>query len=168
MQALIDLIVSLWDSLLPWTIVDPWERGIRVRLGKWVKKVGPGPHFTLPFIDQVHTINVKRQVVDLPDQSVETSDRIPMLVSGSVTYSIRQAHRIFLDVQDHDDSLIAEVMIELSEWVNKHVYDEITIERMVEACFPAARQIGFRWGCEVERLGINSLSKHRVYRLLTQ
>ena len=168
MQALFDWLMSIWDSLIPLTIIDPWEEGIRVRVGKWVKRIGPGPVLTWWFIDEVFTINTLRQVVDLNNDSVETLDRVPMLVSITITYKIRDAAKTWLSVQDHDESIVTDAMTIVAAWINKTNYEDVTVENLIAACEPDIRKSGFRWGCEVEWIGVMDLAKHRVLRLLLE
>jgi regulator of protease activity HflC (stomatin/prohibitin superfamily) len=147
-------------------IVDPWEAGIRIRAGKWVKDVGPGPHFTIPFVDCVETVNIKKQWVAVEEQTVETADKIAILLISTVNYSIKDARKIWLEVQDHDDSLAEECAVILANWINRHNYDEVTTKRIIQECLPAVKIAGLKWGCEIIELGIKTLSKHRAYRLL--
>ena len=171
MQALIDFIISIAGSLWPWATIDPWEEGIRVRtipfFGQWVKNVKPGAVFTLPFFDSVETINIKRQVEDLPNQDVETSDRVSMKISASVVYSIRHAERVWLDTQEHDEAIVLIAMEAIASFVNTTAYKFVTIEAISSAVFPIVRQAAWKWGVEVEAVGITHLSKQRVYSITT-
>lgn len=171
MQALLDFVLSFVDRLWPWTDVDPWEEGLRVRtfpfLRQRTKKVKPGAVFTIPWFDSIVTVNVKRQIVDLPNQDVETRDRISMKISGSMVYSIRHVERVWLDTQDHDEALQLLAMEAIADYVNRHVYDDITIENLRESVKPEVRREAWKWGCEVESIGITHLSKQRVYSIST-
>jgi len=166
MEALFVWLISVWDSLKPLVIVDPWEAGIRVRGGKKIKKIGPGIHRRFPVLDDFFVINVRRQVIDLDDQTVETSDRIPMLLSLTVGYSIKHPDKIWLKVQDHDESLQTDIQKVVADWVNITIYSDLTIVNLVDSCFADVRSIGFNWGCEIDELGVNTISKHRPYRFI--
>lgn len=167
MQALIAWLTNIWERLFPWVIVDPWEAGIRVRAGKWVKEVGPGLHFTIPFIDAIETINTRKQWEMVLEQTVETADRVSMLIVSNINYEVKHPKKLWLEVQDHDDSLSEECAVRIAAWVNESNYADVTIKNLVFACYPEVRRMGFRWGCEVLELGIKTLSKHRAYRVLT-
>ena len=171
MQALLDYFMSFVDRLWPWTDVDPWEEGLRVRTFPFfrqrTKRVSPGAVFTIPWFDSIHTVNVKRQLIDLPNQDVETSDRISMKVSGSMVYKITHPERIWLDTQDHDDALQLLAMEAIADWINNAQYSEVTIRNLREAVGPKVRAGAWKWGCEVEGIGITHLSKQRVYSITT-
>lgn len=167
MQAFIDFLLQVWRDLLCFKIIAPWEEGLRVRFGKRYRAFGPGVHFKLPFFDQFHVMNVRRQTVDLEDQTVETKDGVPVLVSLSLQYEIRNVANVFVKVQDFDVSLLTEAMNIVAAWINTHLYEECTIERVVRDNYEPIRKIGFEWGCTVLRLSVNNLARHRVYRLVT-
>ena len=171
MQAVIDFIINIADRLWPWAIVDPWEEGIRVRtlpfFGQWTKDVKPGAVFTLPFFDAIETINVKRQIQDLPDQVVETKDRISMKISASVVYSIRHARRTWMDTQEHNEAITLIAMEAIASFVNTTDYASVTVAAIREVVFPIVRQAAWKWGVEVEAVGITHLSKQRVYSITT-
>lgn len=167
MQSLLNFLLQIWRELLFFKIIAPWEEGLRVRVGKYYRAFGPGPHFKLPFIDTFHVVNVRRQTVDLEDQTVETRDRIPVLVSLSLQYEIRNIQNVFVKVQDFDVSLLTEAMNVVAAWINTHLYEECTIDRIVTENFDPIRKIGFEWGCTVLRLSVNNFARHRVYRLVT-
>jgi regulator of protease activity HflC (stomatin/prohibitin superfamily) len=172
MQAFIEFIISIWDRIIPLAVVAPWEGGVRVRslpfLRQRVKKVGGGVVFTIPFADEVEMINTKRQVVDLDPQFVQTKDGKQIQLSLTVTYSIQHADKVWTDVQDHDDSLAAEAMNIAAEWVNETDYRDVTIKNLVEACQPQIRTVGFRWGCKVEKIGVNGLAQAKVLRVVIE
>jgi len=41
-------------------IIEPAERGVELRFGKYLKVTEPGPHVLIPFVDQVIKVNVDR------------------------------------------------------------------------------------------------------------
>ncbi len=171
MQALLDFIISIVDRLWPWAVVDPWEEGLRVRtvpfMKQRTKKVMPGAVWTWPFFDSVETINVKRQIVDLPNQEIETLDRHSMKVSASLVYKIRHSDRTWLDTQDHDEALQLLAMEAIADYINSHRIEQVTIEKIKAAVFPVVREKAWSWGPEVEKLGITHLTKQRSYTVTT-
>lgn len=170
MQAVIEFIMSIWDRVVPGTVLQPWEGGVRVRsipfFKQRIKPVSGGVIFTIPFCDEIEFLNTKRQVVDLDSQFVQTRDAVPMQMSLTVTYLISDAAKIWTDVQDHDDSLTAEAQAIAAAWVNETDFSEVTIKNLVAGCQQEIRKVGFRWGCKVEKIGVNGLAKAKVLRVV--
>jgi regulator of protease activity HflC (stomatin/prohibitin superfamily) len=71
-------------------VVEPTEMaGVR-RLGQVIttKPLGPGPHFKLPFIDQVDRLQVSLDTFKLDKLTVNTIDNQPIAVTVALTYRI--------------------------------------------------------------------------------
>src|ERR1700738_897641 len=94
---LFSLIVGLVALLLvglcavdSYFVVEPTEMaGVR-RLGQVIttKPLGPGPHFKLPFIDQVDRLQVSLDTFKLDKLTVNTIDNQPIAVTVGLTYRI--------------------------------------------------------------------------------
>src|SRR5258708_34570374 len=71
-------------------VVEPTEMaGVR-RLGQVIttKPLGPGPHFKLPFIDQVDRLQVSLDTFKLDNLTVNPIDNQPIAVTVGLTYRI--------------------------------------------------------------------------------
>ena len=165
-QALSAFAQWLWNNVRFVRFVDPWQEGVRIRAGRWWRSVTPGPVFTIPFIDRVEVINVKRQVVDLEDQTVESSDGVPMFVSLSLDYSIRHAWKVWLRAQNHDASIMLEAQRLVAAWINATPAEGVTIDELLDHCGNKIRAVGWQWGCEIHEVGVNNLARHDVLRLV--
>lgn len=69
----ISRLVTAWKF---WLIVSPWEIGIRVRIGRTAIELLPGPHWRIPFLDQVLIVNTRLRIASTPTVSLnsETND----------------------------------------------------------------------------------------------
>jgi regulator of protease activity HflC (stomatin/prohibitin superfamily) len=167
MATLLEALLGLWDRLWPWAVVDPWERAVRVTLGRWYSERGPGTYWRWPFgIQRFVCRNVMVQTVDLQDTSIETADRQTVIVSLGTRYRVTDIVRALVETQDFEDSLLTDIIMIVTRWVNETTYDAITVESLVKACQPKIKYAARRWGCEVEEVGVNTLAKHRVLRLI--
>jgi regulator of protease activity HflC (stomatin/prohibitin superfamily) len=64
-------------------IVPERENVIVERLGKYQRTLGPGIYFLIPFFDKAsYKQEVREQVIDIPSQSVITSDNIQVEIDG--------------------------------------------------------------------------------------
>jgi regulator of protease activity HflC (stomatin/prohibitin superfamily) len=168
MEALLSVLMSLWERIWPFAVVDPWELGVRVTLGRWYKAVKPGAYWRWPFgIQTFRTLNVQVQTVDLPEITVETKDRQTLIISLGTRFRVTDIVKAVVETQDFENSLLTDVTLIATEWVNTAVYNEVTVDTLIKNCQPKVKWAARRWGCEVEVLGVNCLAKHRVYRLVT-
>jgi regulator of protease activity HflC (stomatin/prohibitin superfamily) len=167
MEALLSWLSNVWESLTPWVIIDPWEKGIRVRLGRWIKDVGPGVHICLPFIDSVEALNVLPQRIVLPNQSLRTGDGKVIALSGALLYGVRDARKVWMEVENHDESLVTLAMNHIAEYVSSVPSEDITVESLQKYVLPKIRRQGLRWGLDVTDIGIKDLAPHRVFRFMS-
>lgn len=66
--------------------VDEGERAVITRNGKVIAVSTPGMQFKMPFMDDNHTISVRTQVLEFPNEPVYTADRQTANVTFSVNY----------------------------------------------------------------------------------
>jgi len=75
-------------------VVSERENVIVERLGKYSKTLMPGFYFLTPFIDNAaYTQEMREQVIDIPAQSVITSDNIQVEVDGLLYLKIMDAKK---------------------------------------------------------------------------
>lgn len=66
MEQLIAWLSRLFGSWKPFVVVAPWEVAVLVRLGRQAGALGPGPHWRIPFLDQVTLVNTRLRVSTTP------------------------------------------------------------------------------------------------------
>lgn len=71
---LIDLLVQIWDHLKPIMFILQYEEGVLYRGGKFKKVIKPGWHFKIPFVDDIHTENVKGDTMNIIPLTITTLD----------------------------------------------------------------------------------------------
>lgn len=184
-EVLFQWLIDKVEELVPFRWCYPNQAGVRIRTlpgvgwlgrwwgrvprtGQWVRDVGPGPVFKLPFFDLVHLIVVKRRNVDIDNIRVVTVDQRVMMISVTLLYRVVSARKAILDTEDFDTSLVVDTMAEITKWANGQRSSDITVGALVESCYPTVRRRGFNWGCEVLEVGVNSLAPHKLYSVLTQ
>lgn len=166
MEALLRFLAEVYEGLVPWTVLDPWERGIRVRLGRWYKELGPGPHGLIPMLDRVETINVLPQRIVLPNQSISCTDGKTIAISGAIMYSITKPLKVWLEVEDHDESLVALAMNKIAEYVSGVESTSVTVEALQREVLPELRRISLKWGIKIHDISVKDLAPHKVYRFM--
>lgn len=172
MDVLFTYLFQIWEHLIPFMYVDPNERAVRWRglpltNRLWVKELGPGIHLKIPFIDRWDAVVIKPRYLDIADVTCETKDRQILLVSLGLKFWIHNTTKAILEVEDFEESLVTDVQAIVTAWVEEHNYNEIRAENLTRECFPLTQQAALEWGCKMRGLGVNSIAKHRVYRLLT-
>ncbi|MCB0976010.1 MAG: SPFH/Band 7/PHB domain protein [Acidimicrobiales bacterium] len=79
-------------------IVQPFQRGVKERLGKYRETLDPGMRVIIPFADRIRLVDMREQVVDVPPQEVITSDNVVVSVDAVVYYEPTDPQRLVYNV----------------------------------------------------------------------
>jgi regulator of protease activity HflC (stomatin/prohibitin superfamily) len=96
MYTFIAILILLSIFLIVKTIIIVAEREnvIVERLGKYTKTLQPGFYFLIPFFDKpAYSQEMREQVIDIPAQSVITSDNIQVEVDGLLYLKVMDAKK---------------------------------------------------------------------------
>lgn len=86
--------------------IDPAERGVVMRFGKYVSTLQPGPHIRLPRpIEEVVKVNVERIQTITSQSSMLTGDENIVEVELAVQYRIKDATDYLFKIADPDVSV---------------------------------------------------------------
>jgi regulator of protease activity HflC (stomatin/prohibitin superfamily) len=106
MAAIIVLaIVAFLLFILAFTcikIVRPYQRGVVERLGRYKETVDPGLRIIVPFVDRIHMVDMREQVVEVPAQEVITSDNVVVSVYAVVYHEATDAKRLMYNVANFE------------------------------------------------------------------
>src|SRR6266705_3056869 len=83
-------------------IVRPYQRGVVERLGRYKGTVDPGLRIIVPFVDRVHLVDMREQVVEVPAQEVITSDNVVVSVYAIVYHEATDAKRLMYNVANFE------------------------------------------------------------------
>jgi regulator of protease activity HflC (stomatin/prohibitin superfamily) len=83
-------------------IVRPYQRGVVERLGRYKATVDPGLRVIVPFVDRVHMVDMREQVVEVPPQEVITSDNVVVTVYAVVYHEATDAKRLMYNVANFE------------------------------------------------------------------
>ncbi|MDO5735523.1 MAG: SPFH domain-containing protein [Propionibacteriaceae bacterium] len=97
---LLILVVLLLSMTLK--IVRQQHVGIVERLGKYRRKLEPGPHLVIPIFDKiVHDLDVREEVVPFPPQGVITEDNLMVSIDSVIYFQIVDPVRAAYEAQDY-------------------------------------------------------------------
>jgi membrane protease subunit HflK len=105
----VGLVVVL--ALLVWTlsgiyIIDPAERGVVLRFGRFVDMTAPGPHWHIPYpIETVEKVNIDEVRTVSHRAKMLTKDENIIQVELAVQYRIKDARDYLFKVRDPDYTL---------------------------------------------------------------
>jgi len=108
-------IVVILLLLLPAAlkVVTQYQRGVMLRLGRFIGIRQPGLRFIIPFIDRMFKVDTRIVTMDVPAQEVITRDNVTIKVDAVVYLRVINADDAVLKVADYvrATSLIAQTTL---------------------------------------------------------
>lgn len=168
LDRLVDFLIQFLDLFKFWVILAPYERGVLLRLGKFVRVIEPGLTWIWPFnVERVQYESVVPCTHTLGDQSCTTRDGKQVGLQAVITYKIRDIDVALLEVAHHEDALRDSCSGTIGQVLSTFTWEEIMAgdvaqEKITKAC----RQKGFKYGLEVMSVQFASMGLVKTLRLL--
>ena len=161
---LIDLIVTFIHDILPFKIVDQWEKGVKLNFGKFQKVVEPGLNFKIPFFGQIITTPVITQTVNLKPQTVTSLDEKNVVLSSIVRYHIHDVEKFLLGVMHANDVLVDTTQGIIRNMVENTYWDNLV--DLTNIVTPEVNEQVEKWGITVEQISFPDLGQVVTYRVI--
>jgi regulator of protease activity HflC (stomatin/prohibitin superfamily) len=140
-------------------IIQPFEQGIYMKLGRFVSVLGSGFHFVTPLINNVVKIDLRTQVLDVPKQEVITKDNSPTNVDAVIYIKIIDPKKAYFQVQNYRVATVYLAQTTLRSKIGDMVLDEILSQR--ERINVSLRDVldheTDKWGVKVEAVEIREV-----------
>ena len=126
LDRLFDFLAGVWEWLIPFTVIDCYQRGVILRFGKFNRVIVTGFHWLWPFgIDSVKSETVVRQTSDLSVQSLTTKDGKPITLNAILVYEISDIAKFLLEIDDGETDLQNMCYGVISDCVESATWNEI-------------------------------------------
>ena len=87
-------------------IASQWERDVILRLGAFNRMAGPGPYFTIPFIEHVALkADLRTMLTGFSAEEILTSDLVPVNVDAAIFWMIWDAEKACMEVENYYDAV---------------------------------------------------------------
>ncbi|MBN1165727.1 MAG: SPFH/Band 7/PHB domain protein [Methanospirillaceae archaeon] len=140
-------------------IIQPYEQGLQIRLGRYIGKLNSGFRWVVPIITKVHTVDLRTMVMDVPSQEVITKDNSPTNVDAIVYIRVVDPEKSVFEVANYRMATVALAQTSLRGIIGDMELDEILYNR--EMINTKLRDILDRetdqWGVKVERVEIKEV-----------
>lgn len=165
---LIEILQGCFHALVPWVVLAPYERGVLVRLGKFVREVEPGFTWCWPFyIDIVYHHVVVPRTDRLAGLAATTSDGKSIGFDAVITYRIVNIQKAALEVYDLKDAISDSCAGVIGTALSAKTWEDIRTgagdigEVLETACHKRAR----KWGVEIQSVQLTGVAVAKNLRL---
>jgi regulator of protease activity HflC (stomatin/prohibitin superfamily) len=147
-------IVILVILLSGLRIAQEYQRGVVLRLGRYLALRGPGLYWIMPLgIERTVTIDIRTRTVSAERQETITRDSVTVKVNAVLWYRITDAARSVIAVTDAAAAVYQLALTSLRNIIGRHDLDQVLQERdkingLLRESTAAAT---VPWGIEMER-----------------
>jgi regulator of protease activity HflC (stomatin/prohibitin superfamily) len=132
--------------------------------GRYVRTLGPGLHLLIPFVNRVGAkINMREQVLNVPQQEVITRDNAMVQVDGVVFFQILNAAKAAYEVDDLMLAVLNLAMTNLRTVMGSMDLDELLSQRdhISTRLLAVIDEATSPWGIKVTRVEIRDITPPR-------
>ena len=110
-------------------ILDQWERGVVLTLGKFAYTMAPGLNFAIPLVQRVVRVDLRIQTTDVPKQEIITKDNVPLLVNAVVYFRVERPEDAVMKIQDYPFAVAQYTQAALRDVIGNNELDSVLTER---------------------------------------
>ena len=140
-------------------IVNQYERGIVLRLGKYHRTINPGLRLIVPYIDKLTKVDVRTTPMDIPKQEVITKDNVTVYVDAVVYFKVLNAEKAVLETTNYTYATSTFAQTALRDVTGNFDLDEILSKR--DEISEKIREIvdvqTDKWGIDIENVKLQNI-----------
>lgn len=82
-------------------ILNEYERGVILRLGRYIATKGPGLIVLIPVLDKMIKVSLRVVALDVPHQDIITKDNVSVKVSAVIYFKVVDPSKSVLQIEDY-------------------------------------------------------------------
>jgi regulator of protease activity HflC (stomatin/prohibitin superfamily) len=82
-------------------IIDQYDRGVVLTLGKYTSTRAPGLTWILMGVQRMIKVDMRITTTDIPQQEVITKDNVPVGINAVVYFQVQSAEKAILNIKDY-------------------------------------------------------------------
>ncbi len=123
-------------------VVDQYERGVVLTLGKYTGTRQPGLNWILVGIQKMNKVDLRITTTDIPQQEVITKDNVPVGINAVVYFQVESAEKATLNIKDftlavsqYAQAALRDIIggIELDTLLSEREQISLEIKKLVDA-----------------------------------
>jgi regulator of protease activity HflC (stomatin/prohibitin superfamily) len=144
-------------------IVNQYEKGLIMRLGRFHAITSSGLTFITPYVDTLLRVDMREQVISVPPQKLITKDNVTVEVDAVVYYKVVDPVKSQFEVQDFGYACTTLAQTNLRNLIGDRTLDETLVAR--DMINTNLRQVldeaTNNWGVKVTRVEVQKIDPPR-------
>lgn len=144
-------------------IVNQYEKGLIMRLGKYHAMTPSGLTLIMPFVDSLIRVDMREQVISVPPQKLITKDNVTVEVDAVVYYKVVDPVKSQFEVQDFGYACTTLAQTNLRNLIGDRTLDETLVARdMINTNLrEVLDEATNNWGVKVTRVEVQKIDPPR-------
>jgi len=144
-------------------IVNQYEKGIVMRMGKYHNLVSSGLTIIMPLTDSIIRVDMREQVISVPPQKLITKDNVTVEVDAVVYYKVVDPLKSQFEVQDFGYACTTLAQTNLRNLIGDRTLDETLVARdMINTNLRHVLDEATNgWGVKVTRVEVQKIDPPR-------
>ncbi len=139
-------------------IIQEYERGVVLTLGRFSGIRRPGLRFVIPVLQKMEKVDTREKVVDIQPQDIITKDNVLVKVNGVVYYRVHDARLAILDTENYNEATREMAQATLRASVGTHELDELSDPERLSVEIQRALEVKTEaWGIKVSNVEIKEV-----------
>ena len=167
LEKLFDFILQFINLFKFWTVLDEYEEGVVLRLGRYHRTIGPGFHWLWPFAfeNDLYT-NVVLETKNLCSQCLTTKDHVSIALEAVVTSRTKNVKKFLLEVDNAMSVLQDCTYGVVADLVTQSTWEEVVTPEFKDKVTEKVRRKAFSYGIEVLGVQFSDLCKAKCLRVM--
>lgn len=123
------IIILIFVVISGLRVIDQYERGVVLTLGKYTGTRQPGLNWILIGIQKIEKVDLRITTIDIPQQEVITKDNVPVGINAVVYFQVESAEKATLNIKDYTLSVSQYAQAALRDVIGGIELDTLLSER---------------------------------------
>jgi regulator of protease activity HflC (stomatin/prohibitin superfamily) len=140
--------------------VNQYQRGVKFRLGRYVKTLEPGWRLVFPVFESMKRVDVRIKAVDVPDQEAITRDNVSARINAVIYYKVRDAAKAIIEVEN-----FYYAVSQLAQTTMRNVVGEMDLDELLSQREQASKRIRTivdeltdPWGIQIDNVELKDIT----------
>jgi len=152
-------ILGVFALITSVRIIQQYERGLILRVGRFKRVVDPGLKLLIPFIDSLIKVDMREQVINVQPQKVITKDNVSVIVDAVIFFKVVDPARSQFEVENFAYACTTLAQTNLRNLVGDKTLDQtLTARDFINTSLrEVLDQATDTWGVKVTRVEVQKI-----------
>ncbi|MCK5321888.1 MAG: slipin family protein [Candidatus Aenigmarchaeota archaeon] len=120
------LIIVVIIALSGVKVINEYERGVILTLGKYSSTKKAGLRYVIPAVQRMIKVDMRIKAIDVPSQDAMTRDNVSVRVNAVLYYKVRTSEKAVLEVEN-----FMYAVSQLAQTTMRNVIGEVTLDELL-------------------------------------